>query len=110
MKTTNFQAILRIPRPQGLTLSIRRSHSLSFNKNKIKKEIYKTLIRNYIQNGLEINGYVLTLSELQDYLSLSYKQLMTYIVNLLTLALSRFSKPCYIVNLTKNHNLLQDYH
>ena len=80
MKTNNLPVVLRISRPQGLTLSIRRSqHPLSPTKNKIKKEIYKTLIRNYIQNGLEINGQVLTLSQLQDYLNLSYKQLMIYI-------------------------------
>ena len=79
MKNTSLPAILRIPRPQGLTLAIRRSqHPNAPTKNNIKKEIYKTLIRNYIQNGLSINGYVLTLSQLQDYLSLSYKQLMTY--------------------------------
>lgn len=93
MKTNEVPIMLRLPRPQGLTLSIRRSQrSSSHPQNKIVKEIYKTIIRNYIQNGLCINGYVLTTIQLQDYLSLTNKQLTTYI-GLVTQELGKLMNP-----------------
>ena len=68
---TRNRAILRLPRPQGLTVSIRSSQSLPYrHKRRKRKEIYKYLIQQYIQNGLSINNEILTIEQLATYLNL----------------------------------------
>lgn len=80
MTTSTPNAQSRIPRPSGLTLSIRKTQSLPPKQRKIAtKEIYKTIIRNYIQQGLTINGQVLSINQLGIYLNLTYKQVMIYV-------------------------------